>query len=125
MTLGLAGTGSEKDWQVDIDEAIGRGLYGVTITSRQYRFQVAGLQFERLVLLRGFLSTSERQERFRLLDVFGGKLEFVRDEGRLALRITQVAGELGTNLVALMLQPAEWAALGLALERAIQDVQQR
>jgi hypothetical protein len=121
MRIGLAGIGTERDWQVDIDAMAESEHYGLTITSRQYWLQVAGLALDRLVLLQRFLSTNTEQERFLLHSAFGGKLEFVRHEGKLALRIVEAAKESDTNLLEITLHPEDRTALAAALGQAIED----
>ena len=124
MSIGLIGFGSERGWRVSVYAIESRDLYGIAIQGGQCLLQAGDLAFARLKELEGFLCLNADEDgTFPLQDAFGGKLEFVQDEGRLRLRASQNGRNDFSNLLKVSLCPEDRAALAVALKQAIQDAE--
>jgi len=122
MNTGLAGTGSEGEWSVELDEVINSlDLYDLTFGNGQFSLQVSGLRLEKIAQLQGILKTIKRDEVFHVHDAFGGRLELVEHDERLIIRIVHPIRSRTANLLQIPLSGAERTKLALALGKAIED----
>ena len=124
MSVGLIGFGLERGWRVSIYAIEDRDLYGIAIQGGQCLLQVGDLPFGRLKQLQEFLCLdAEEDGAFPLQDAFGGKLEFVQDEGRLRFRASQNDHGDFSNMLKVSFCPEDRAALAAALKQAIEDAE--
>jgi len=122
MNEGLAGTGRNNGWQIEIDEQLGDDAYGVTIGSRRFTLQFSNVRFDRIRRLLHFLNTAPQDGCFELGGFLSGRLEFTEHDGAVFARVRDAAGQTA-DLWQLSLEPAERAAIASALEEAILETE--
>lgn len=123
MSASLSGTGQSNEWQVDIDEISGTGLYGLQVRAGgRFYLQLGSVKFTSLEGMLAFLR-AETSGRFKIEGVFGSALDLADFQETLALVAVDKRVSGHTSMLEIRIEPDDRQHFVKALADAIAESQ--